>query len=723
ILSFLLPSDQAFIWNIVLHFVFAGVFTYCLVRALGLTRLAGVLGGVSFMLSGFLVAKIHHQNLLNSAVWLPLILCFLERAARATGARRHLNLVFAGVAFGFQCLGVHVQAPLMSSLVIGLYAVYRWLLCPVAGGKPRLFVRHDDWQQGWLRRPLLEAADRLFAAARVVFGRLVLTGWTLVIVPLLAGGLAAVQLLPLWELGTFSRRAGGVNYEFATMHPQTMANLLTLIFPNFFVGPDDFYWGLWSSWETRLYVGIVPVILAVIGLIAARQRMAYFFGGLAALAIWVGMAGEAPWFNLHAWLSQFPGFNQMRAPGRYALVFSLGVAVLAAYGFSFLETHLRGRWTIRIGRLAIASRPAMQRGWLPLLIAALALILVAAIDLTLRVEELWPRLQARSPDVSQWIESYLAAPRMLRLGADRLTDDRVYAGLIDSLNPSGFDVTYTLVALFVGLGLIYLWLALPMLRRGFQAALIALVVADLMFINWQFHPLTPVTALTTPSPPVRFLQRQQEIAPGRVFSRPGAKTAPNSLMTFSLPEINGYSSLNFKAHEELIGAVDIGYGHLLDLFGARYLVTTNRFVPLPSYEATPFNPSRPIISTNSVMNAAASDSFTFEPWEASEVRIISRLRDSASIAQGTPVIELAVTDDRNQTTTFRLLAGVHTAETKLHDPAVRALAQHRPAEVAFEYKNTAGVVEGYGYYARFPLRRGSRITQIRVRNISPLGNV
>ncbi|GIW08539.1 MAG: hypothetical protein KatS3mg060_3344 [Dehalococcoidia bacterium] len=725
LLAFFLPAGQAFIWNVVVHFFFAGVFTYCFCRALGLTRLASVFGGVTFMFSGFLVAQIHHQNLLDSAVWLPLILCFIERAARASGGARQINLAFAGAAFGFQALAVHVQVPLMSALVIAAYCTFRWLLCPIGGSPPRLLVRHSDWQQGWIRRLTLEELDRLWAAARVVIGRLWLWGWSGLVVGGVGTALAAVQLLPLYELGTFSRRAGGVDYAFATLHPQTPANLITLLFPYFFRGPDAYYWGLWSSWETRLYMGIVPLVLALFGLVACRNRFVYFFGLLGLVALWIGLASNAPFINLHELLYHLPGYNQMRAPGRYALIFALAIALLASYGFSFLETHLRSGWSFHPsgpGPLFV-RRPLPAGPWRVPAYAGLVLVFLLAIELVHRIEEAAAAVAARSPDAVKWVEDYLAAPRMRRLPDESLTADRVWAGLRAALDPAGFWMNYTLVLLFVAVLVLFLWLALRPLRRVWATLLVTLTVVDLVFVGWQFHPTAPLRSLEAAPAPVRFLQNRLAGEPGRIYSRPGATTAPNTLAAFNLPEIGGYSSLSFTRHEEYTGALEFGYPHLLDAFHVRYVVASNRFIPMPSFEATPFDPARPLLSSVSAANGSAAIEFVLDGFTATDLRVISRLRNSYNLAQGTPVIEIRVTDDRGAVQTLRLLAGVHTSENAYDRPDVRPLMKHAKAPVAFEYKTPSGAVEGVAYYANLSLGRRARITRVEARNISPIGDL
>ncbi|HEY3111909.1 MAG TPA: hypothetical protein VGL23_24355, partial [Chloroflexota bacterium] len=67
----LFDPTTALIWQRILRFVLGGVFTYAFGRALGLSRAAATLAGLSFAFGSFLVGQIHHKNLADAAVWLP----------------------------------------------------------------------------------------------------------------------------------------------------------------------------------------------------------------------------------------------------------------------------------------------------------------------------------------------------------------------------------------------------------------------------------------------------------------------------------------------------------------------------------------------------------------------------------------------------------------------------------------------------------------------------
>src|SRR4029078_12060979 len=85
-------------------------------------------------------------------------------------------------------------------------------------------------------------------------------------------GLAAAQLVPLYQLGQRSIRASLVTYDYATSFAVAPPQVLTLIFPSMFNFDAERHWALWAPHETTLYVGIAPLLLAILGLAYVRGR-------------------------------------------------------------------------------------------------------------------------------------------------------------------------------------------------------------------------------------------------------------------------------------------------------------------------------------------------------------------------------------------------------------------------------------------------------------------
>ncbi|HEX8968766.1 MAG TPA: hypothetical protein VF937_12850, partial [Chloroflexota bacterium] len=272
ILLYLLPPPLAMVWLRVLHVFLAGLFTYLFLRVLRLDPLPALGGALVFCLGSFLTAQMHHENVVRSAVWLPALLACLERAVQQAGVFRVKRFVMwtaiGALAFSQAALGLHVQPVLMAALALALFAIFRSLV-PVWG--TRLARRNAYWPLG---------------------SGLAIVGMGLLV--------AAVQWLPLGEWALVSSRRGGVDYEFASAFAMPVPGLVSLVFPFFFrLGDATTWWSLWQQWEIELYVGIPTLALVLVGIALSRRIEAVYFVLLGGLALWIGMAEYAPFFNLH----------------------------------------------------------------------------------------------------------------------------------------------------------------------------------------------------------------------------------------------------------------------------------------------------------------------------------------------------------------------------------------------------------------------------------------
>ena len=101
----------------------------------------------------------------------------------------------------------------------------------------------------------------------------------------------------------------------------------------------------WIWGEQTLYVGAVTVLLAVVGLWALRGRRdrlttAILAAGAVALALSFGPGGGTSAFDL---LTSVPVMSLLRAPGRFALLVMMALALLVAIGAAHIRS-LGRRW-------------------------------------------------------------------------------------------------------------------------------------------------------------------------------------------------------------------------------------------------------------------------------------------------------------------------------------------------------------------------------------------
>jgi hypothetical protein len=273
--------------------VYAGLtFTYLLCRDLGQSRPAATLGATVFALSAFFLARFGIYTIITNGAWLPGLLWLGGRFARTADFRYALVGAIGGAL-----------ALLSGQFQLASYAVVAAAAYAAIYSRPR----------------------KKAAAAVLCFGALPLA-------------LAAVQLLPTYELWRLSDRAADARAgEYSFWPPQ----FLQLVLPDLFGRSPhpafaplggaqvDNYWGRGSFVESAFYVGILPLLLAAVG-VAKKRR--WFFIVLAILAAAFACGIYTPLFKLYRYM---PPFGFFRAPGRLLLYATLALAVFGGDGLDY----------------------------------------------------------------------------------------------------------------------------------------------------------------------------------------------------------------------------------------------------------------------------------------------------------------------------------------------------------------------------------------------------
>jgi len=527
----------------VLHFFLAGLFTYVLARVMRLGRPGALLAGLCYMLSGPVLFHAHHTNIIVGVCWLPLLLALTELACRT---RKPLPLLGFAAATGALVLGAQPQYTLYCALAVGLYLLWRLHLAEATGERRRRVV-----------------------AWGVLFG---LAG-------ALGAGLAAAQLLPLAELVSHSSRALGPAVPRAAAG--VPANLMTLFLPQYFGSSGlGSYWGdvdegLYS--ELMLFMGVAPLLLALVGAFAERRRKALFFAGFGAFSFIFSLGFSG---SLYALFWALPVFRSSRFPSRFGFVTALCVAMLAGMG---LEQLLQGKDRLRIRKAAVVSAGAV----LALAVVALAITaayqaglaaldraaLAAALPLTpFKLEVLWTHLHRTLPaDVWRLVVAAAAGSLLLLTCSRRAIGGKAAAAL---------------------------WCVL--------------IFAELAWAGREFNPVTDPAIYTEPPPLAKALQ---ELPPGRIFryryydsQLPAARAdyshtrgwavSPedyvhcldrlphNANMIWGIPSVNGFSPLQTTALKAMLDRpesrstmIEFNITPALDLLGARYVLSPHDEIP------------------------------------------------------------------------------------------------------------------------------------------------
>jgi hypothetical protein len=204
----------------------------------------------------------------------------------------------------------------------------------------------------------------------------------LLIIPILAGLLGAVQLLPLAELSQFSNRGLSLTEaaEYAVIPVQLIVGLLL---PSAEGGH-----------ELVIYLGLVPLLLAPFG-VTKRNRWSWFYGILFVFSILFALGASTP---VHSWFYYVvPGFRWVRTPARIFFVAALALAALVGFAIDNLAQKQWSptaiswltRLAVAVGTLALLIGLGLALGFGQTGRATLALAILIPIGLGFIV--LWAR--------------------------------------------------------------------------------------------------------------------------------------------------------------------------------------------------------------------------------------------------------------------------------------------------------------------------------------------
>jgi hypothetical protein len=289
-----------------LHALALVVATFIYARGLGIGQAGSALAAVGFTLCGFQAVHAVHEPFYHLMPFLPLCLFLADRYVR-TGLLSWLAVL--ALAWGTQITLGHFQIQMWTAGLV--LATSGWLALASASG----------WRQ---------KVGRVLGLASGL-------GW--------GAAIAWVQLRLTWEL---TGVAGFVR------PPQFLSNFLLppahwaqFALPAVFLGrplgSGDVYWGRHGTTpgEACAYVGVAVLILAFVGMLAISRDQALKPWRLI-VPLTLALATMPGWWpDGFFMLLQLPGLGWFRAPARYTLLTSLGLAVLAGRGLDYTVSKRR----------------------------------------------------------------------------------------------------------------------------------------------------------------------------------------------------------------------------------------------------------------------------------------------------------------------------------------------------------------------------------------------
>jgi hypothetical protein len=271
--------------------------TFAYARTLGIGCGGSALAAMTFTLCGFQAIHAVHEPLYHAMPYLPLCLLLAERYA-GTGQIHWM----AGLALAWG-----------AQLVLGHFQIQMW-----TGG---LVLAIGSWR---VVKPVDGSAPKL----RRIIGLGAAIAW--------GASIAWIQLRLTWELTTVAGFVRPAHLLAGFSLPP--AHWAAFALPEVFLAtsPDDVsgYWARRGTTpgEACAYVGVLPFLLAFVGMLAApRDRALTPWRLIVPLSLALAtMPGW--WYDAYLVLLELPGFGWFRAPARYTLLTSLGLALLAGRG-------------------------------------------------------------------------------------------------------------------------------------------------------------------------------------------------------------------------------------------------------------------------------------------------------------------------------------------------------------------------------------------------------
>jgi O-antigen/teichoic acid export membrane protein len=576
-LFYILPLTRAYGVFTVVQLWLAGMFMYVFGRVLRMGRFPALIAGITYQLSAFFLVSVVFTMIIAAAAWLPLLLAVVEvmvRKQEEKGAGPFVPIVYVvlgAVALGLHVLAGHPEILVYTLMVTAFYALARLVM---------LWRRVGSW------RPTL----RLGAWLGVMAG--------------LGLGLGSVQLIPLLELVTRSFREGSVTYADVIGWAYPTRQIATFLVPDFFGNPaqhgywdlvsrqwvpvERIFWGIKNYVEAGSYVGILPLVLAVVAVLGLRRpsptrRHVALFAGLALISLLL-VFGTPLYAVLYYGL---PGIRQLHSPFRWVFPYTLSVAVVAGFGARELVD-----W--EIGRLGDRFKPRAQAPiyqFTNLLIFAGAVFLAA-----LLVAFIAPGLFV--PLADRLLNAVEAAREAFSSGQMLLS--------YEWRNLLVFALMLTASGIVLRVSRCRIHLPIPNSRIPIWQPLAVLVVAlDLFVFGWGFNPAADPAWLEFKPPAIEFLQdRAAEGEPWRLttYQAEGATKTLNANIPWlqGLQDVRGYDSIIPRQYVEYVGAIEPQgellynriapvYGvenlssPLLDLLTVRYVATEGE-IPNPDYK-------------------------------------------------------------------------------------------------------------------------------------------
>jgi hypothetical protein len=344
LLLFFMPPAFWLGFNYALHVFLLGVFMYFWMRYLKLNRVASFFAAVSMMLTNHVVTLVFpgHMGKFETFAWTPLTFLFLTKGVRE---RKYSAFVISGCLFGLQFLGVEVQVAYYLGIAFFFYLIYLLIW---------------DYRENRQVKPLIQTASGfvVMAAVTAIFAMQVILHFLGFLQTSEQAGAKAekeqksavtTQATPVTpkKLEQPPESDADSGLEFNTSWSFPPEEVLTFFMQRPFgdysgAGGEREYWGRLGSKNMKLkltddYLGIIPMIFALIALWFVRKRDILFWVVLGLIALICSFGGFTPFYK---YVLMIPGMSKFRDPNKWIFIVSFCFATVTGYGMHWYSNYI-----------------------------------------------------------------------------------------------------------------------------------------------------------------------------------------------------------------------------------------------------------------------------------------------------------------------------------------------------------------------------------------------
>lgn len=652
IFSFIPNSWNAFV---VSAYVLASCFTYGYVYSLTKSRLAGLVSGIIYGMSGFMMAHLGHTTIIHAAAWMPLMIWAADRLREERLS--HIWLLVGSFAVTCSLLAGHPQ---ISVYGVGLSLAYAITL-------------------GW---SLPVGRGKYYA--------------TYLAVIVLGVSMAAIQIIPTAELTGLGFRSKMTFEEFVSFS-LPIWQIPQLIFPYLFGTQGHFYeppyFGAWNLTEVAGYVGILPLLLAVIGFLSYRHKsLTWFWASVAVLTLLLALGSSTPLAQLFYHL---PVYNKFRAQARHFIEMALAVSILAGFGVAALQQQL-----------------VSKRLLLKIIAVSIGVVCINLVGILIFSQQLQSmasvHIGSKSLSFLPWNNPVVGIPLVIFCLA--------VAAIIywSKSTQSKFRGLCLLLILFLDLGS-FGW---------FYEWQVAAASSNLLKPNISIQKYKLALNSTQ--------QRLLPLGSGRVEEIP-----PNLSRLWGVPSASGYGPMIISRVSELLSITSGGEvqenwnnkdNRSLDIMSIRYV-----FMP----KSLTLNDEKGISWSKEDMNFALGNGCgTVEPssvdfkvpvqTSATAIAIVSSLGCSTGVLNNTELLRVFVSDAKGQVVSQSLRAGRDTSEWAYECSDVLPIMKHGKAPIFESFSTESQSLQpcqGHSYVSILPIQKLNDVKNIRLEWVGSAGAI